>query len=404
MINRRDFLRGGSLALATFAATRAMARTPGAAPTPLGGPLNIPDFSLLAADWRRAGLRPSRKGGVRLEVDRGSDIAPGRTVIHNYGHGGAGITLAWGSADKVRDLALAELRDRLEKAPADARAVIIGAGAIGLATADALKRWTPGMTVSVMAGNVDDAGNPLPRQTTSWIAGGQFEPSGLWREYADPADPARMTILHDLIRRSYQRIQALKGLGVEKDYGVADRRNYILAWEDDQGFAQGIPRDVIPAARTGFLPFAPLATVQGKEYLTWLINPTILLPKLVSDLRAVNVRFEKRTIRTRADLLAIDADIIVNCTGLGAGAMLGDRDIKPKRGQLVVLDNPNQLDWLFSGGCGDKTAYMFCRQDDIVIGGTFDDSGDLSGLSDRSYLAIRDRMQRIFGGDVSFCT
>ena len=42
------------------------------------------------------GLRPSRKE-VRLETELISD----RTVIHNYGHGGAGVTLSWGCADEV---------------------------------------------------------------------------------------------------------------------------------------------------------------------------------------------------------------------------------------------------------------------------------------------------------------
>jgi D-amino-acid oxidase len=47
------------------------------------------------------GLRPGR-GAVRLERETPS---PGRTLIHNYGHGGAGVTLAWGCADDVRELA-----------------------------------------------------------------------------------------------------------------------------------------------------------------------------------------------------------------------------------------------------------------------------------------------------------
>ncbi len=45
----------------------------------------------------RAGLRPVRDGGVRLEAER----RPGGTVIHDYGHGGAGWTLAWGCALEV---------------------------------------------------------------------------------------------------------------------------------------------------------------------------------------------------------------------------------------------------------------------------------------------------------------
>src|SRR5260370_34649096 len=49
----------------------------------------------------RVGLRPFRKSGVRLESGKLSD---GRTVIHNYGHGGSGFTLSWGCAENVFQL------------------------------------------------------------------------------------------------------------------------------------------------------------------------------------------------------------------------------------------------------------------------------------------------------------
>ena len=45
------------------------------------------------------GLRPSRSE-VRLEAES----IDGRKVIHNYGHGGAGVTLSWGCADEVVNL------------------------------------------------------------------------------------------------------------------------------------------------------------------------------------------------------------------------------------------------------------------------------------------------------------
>jgi D-amino-acid oxidase len=46
----------------------------------------------------RVGLRPFRKSGVRIERARLND---GRTVVHDYGHGGAGFTLSWGCAAEV---------------------------------------------------------------------------------------------------------------------------------------------------------------------------------------------------------------------------------------------------------------------------------------------------------------
>jgi D-amino-acid oxidase len=63
--------------------------------------LNIDNPKVLA---ERVGLRPFRKSGLRLERAR---LRDGRTVIHNYGHGGSGFTLSWGCAREV--LALADL-------------------------------------------------------------------------------------------------------------------------------------------------------------------------------------------------------------------------------------------------------------------------------------------------------
>jgi D-amino-acid oxidase len=61
--------------------------------------LNIERPRVLA---ERVGLRPFRRSGVRLERDQ---LRDGRTVIHNYGHGGAGFTLSWGCAREVLELA-----------------------------------------------------------------------------------------------------------------------------------------------------------------------------------------------------------------------------------------------------------------------------------------------------------
>ncbi|XP_037950980.1 D-aspartate oxidase [Teleopsis dalmanni] len=56
-------------------------------------------------DW--VGLRPGRTS-LRLDVDKNVK----KIIIHNYGHGGSGVTLAWGCAADVLDLLINEMKNR----------------------------------------------------------------------------------------------------------------------------------------------------------------------------------------------------------------------------------------------------------------------------------------------------
>lgn len=63
----------------------------------------------IIGEW--VGLRPGRKDGVRLELEQiqMENEKPPATVVHNYGHGGSGLTLAWGCAGDVVRLLHGEL-------------------------------------------------------------------------------------------------------------------------------------------------------------------------------------------------------------------------------------------------------------------------------------------------------
>ena len=127
----------------------------------------------------------------------------------------------------------------------------------------------------------------------------------------------------------------------------------------------------VPACRKGRLPFEKL-NVSGREYSTWLMNPAILLPKLAADLAEGGAKFEARTFATLAEVLDVPETIVVNCTGYGAKTLFGDDKLIAQRGHNIVLKktDPKQF-WFFSGGCDNSViAYVFCRQDDIVVGGT----------------------------------
>ena len=99
------------------------------------------------------GLRPSRKSGFLLRADRLDD----KTVIHNFGHGGEGMTLSWGTGFLAADLAMAHT---------DRRAAVIGCGIVGLTSARQLQRRGFDVTVYAMA---------VPPNTTSNMSGANFE-------------------------------------------------------------------------------------------------------------------------------------------------------------------------------------------------------------------------------------
>jgi glycine/D-amino acid oxidase-like deaminating enzyme len=129
--------------------------------------LPTPDFTL---PFRCvSGLRPFREGGYRLEPERPA-AAPQKFIVHNYGHGGAGITMSWGTASKVRDL----VRNHLATT-SDRTVAVLGSGVMGLTAATLLLDL--GVQVKIYAEH-------FWKDTTSAVAGGQWAASKV--EFSDP--------------------------------------------------------------------------------------------------------------------------------------------------------------------------------------------------------------------------
>jgi hypothetical protein len=107
MMNRRVFLRNANLAAVSLAASGGLAgcvRKPIAAAMPgMLVPENLPASACHLPPVRISaereirtvvGLRPFRPSGFRVAKEMVGETA----VVHNYGHGGGGITLSWGTS------------------------------------------------------------------------------------------------------------------------------------------------------------------------------------------------------------------------------------------------------------------------------------------------------------------
>ena len=92
------------------------------------------------------------------------------------------------------------------------------------------------------------------------------------------------------------------------------------------------------------------------------------------------------TTENKAELGELSQNIIINCTGYGARALMNDHDVIAKRGHLVVLRRtlPRQF-YFFSGGCANgRVMYVFCRHKHIVVGGTVQVRRDSEAINEQN--------------------
>jgi len=311
-----------------------------------------------------AGVRPYRATGYRLLGDETSD--PKKFIVHNYGHGGAGITMSWGVASKVRDLVKAHVA-----ATSEMPVAVLGSGVMGLTAATLLREL--GLQVTIYA-------EKFWSDTTSAVAGGQWAPSVV--TYSDEQQ------FKEVLKTSYEKFAASIGQG----FGVSKMPNYTIerhpSFDEVLRLVPGLlpEPDVLPN-----LPFQHL-TSSGFRYHTLLVQPPIFLKRLDGDLRAAQVAFVQRTFSDLADVLSLQEGIIVNCTGYGAKQILNDTNLQAIKGQLAMLTPQRDLDYLFG-----RSGYLFPRADAVVVGGTFEEGDDTTTPDrDRCQQLVND-LKGVFG-------
>ena len=328
---------GGS-ALAGCATTR-----PGPPPGGMIGPDRLHPMRLTPDRVTRVlvGLRPYRAAGFVVRTE----TLGGKRLVHNYGHGGSGVTLSWGTSHQAVDLGF--------EGAGRAHAVI-GCGAVGLATARLLQQR--GATVTVYAEH-------LPPDTTSNIAGGQWWPS--WAFEDDAVDADFLARFHQAARLSYRHFQALVG----PTYGVSWRRNYYLndAPHDYGPFSRSLS-DIAPEMTVLEPGQHPFGRRWVQRHTTMMIETNTYLQAMVEDVLVAGGRIVVRRFEAPRQLADLPEDVVFNCTGLGARALFGDQGLIPARGQLVVFLPQPELDYNLTNGA----TYIFPRSDGVIAGGSFE--------------------------------
>ena len=331
LLERRTFLTGSSAALA-LGGCATVPRPAATGCTPL-----VPvDVSMARVIRSVAGLRPYRASGFVVR----RDVLGDKTLVHNYGHGGAGITLSWGSSKLATDLGLAGHTGQV---------AVIGSGVMGLTTARLVQE--AGFPVSVYT-------KALWPATTSAVAGGQISPFGHYRE--DSVTPQWRQQFLAAMAYSWRRFQLMVG----SNYGIRWLPTY------EQGSDAGPPDLAAYSPNSQRLTEAehPFPVEPMVRFDTMYVETPRFLAQLTAEVLAAGGKIQVRAFTTPADIESLPERLVFNCTGIGAHDLFGDTELQPIRGQLAVLEPQPAIRYAASGEWG----YMFPRNDGILLGGTFE--------------------------------
>jgi D-amino-acid oxidase len=361
-MNRRVFLTTSSMAAVGAGLSGCAARGARPATVNAAGPKRPLVLVPVKASWDRVirttvGLRPHRDAGFVLKPDTLDD----RLLIHNYGHGGAGMSLAWGTGLMAAEFAT-EHQSR--------QAAVIGCGSVGLTSARQLQRRGFEVTIYALA---------VPPNVTSNMSLAGFTPSSglVEQDRRTDAWDAQYRRAADV---SYRQLQLMAG----PYFGVSWLDNFTLTDQAPNPNRQQSSTDR-PSLNAGFDAGRevygpgehPFPTKYAIRNPALRIEPNIYLDALVREFLLWGGHIVIRKFDTPRDLMSLRERIIINCTGLGARELFGDRELLPLKGQLTVLVPQPEVNYHSQGGLrpqperpGSLAIHMMPRNDGIALGGT----------------------------------
>jgi glycine/D-amino acid oxidase-like deaminating enzyme len=365
--NRRRLLQAAGSAIAFAPLVARAADAPAQAPA-LAWPDRLPPLAPIRAHTDRlfditVCLRPFRAQGPRIEAEHIGHAL----VVHNYGHGGSGWSLSWGSGTLA-------LRLAMERNPNEI--AVIGCGAIGLTTA--ILALEAGLKVTIYAKDL------LP-DTRSARATGSFTPDSriALTDKAAPDFGDRWEEMARISFHRYRRYLGLPGTPVEWNdrYYLSDHAPDEPQPPDPPGtldFASYGDRiaDLVPHSQQLPPEQTPFPVRNVRRGSTMMFNIADYGHTLMQDFLIGGGNIVRREFHSLAELGHLPQKVIINCPGYGARALCQDESVVPVRGQIGWLVPQPEVTY----GIAYRGVLALSRKDGICI--QVLTGGDMRGYAD----------------------
>ncbi|MER0484002.1 FAD-dependent oxidoreductase [Streptomyces sp. Edi2] len=128
--------------------------------------------------------------------------------------------------------------------------------------------------------------------------------------------------------------------------------------------------DAVPGLRRASVTELPEGHAAGWRARTPLVDMPAHLRYLERRLTDAGGSVERQEITSLTEA-GRTADVVVNCSGLGARELVPDPDVHPVQGQLVIVENPGIEEWYVAADAGSAdTTYVLPQPYGVVLGGT----------------------------------
>lgn len=235
------------------------------------------------------------------------------------------------------------------------RVVIVGAGVIGLSTAQHLLERFPGQLDLTV---VSESFSP---HTTSDKAGAITIIGSSNDQRADEWARATFRRLHSIFKSEEN---AKVEMSLQQGYMFFDS-HVPDPWYKDEVF--GFRRVQVDSLEAKLL-HTPPGVEDIWSFCTYIMKPTFYLRWMMEKTKAGGVKFEQKKILYLDELSSYD--VVINCTGLGSCELMGDQELYPIRGQAVLVRAPWIKHWIKHTREHGPPVYIFPRSGDVVLGGT----------------------------------